>query len=597
MRLSSTPLLVRRRLIPAAVGFAIFACLGLVATDDTWAQPWFFVGLALVVSTTFLEPYFGNARAAIGNAAAGVGACAGAEPGGIQELWIALVIFLCVVALSGMIAASTGANPVNAVARQFAARFGRASVIGGAILFLIVLTEAERGSQGIELLTAASAIVVASVSFDWAALASRLTRRQETATALAAIGPGMLLVAAASRVFRAGESVEVDAGRSGTASGHIVSRMPHADGLRYGIALSEEWTAVSSGFPQDLTLRKSQTSRELVGAAGAGSTERVVEFEALRTLTVGDPLVMGSSEQTLLYQVSGLQLAEVAWAGSQALLPRATAHLVGCPDATGIRSLTHLPRPHEPIFRGVDLTGTLDTPFYPIGKIKGTGIPVGLRVDVDRRGHIAILGMSGMGKTAVAQRICSTLGLDHVVVALDTTGEYRSRLGFPDWAEDDFDTVGHFVYQPAGDPPTKAANFIESCMTAGASEYQAGDKPKARVVLLEEAHTFLPEWNVALRAQQDRVAFSTRMIMQARKFGLTFVIVSQRTAVVAKSALSQCENYIILKTLDQTGLEYLESLVGSEMRDAIPSLERYEAMCVGPAFNSDAPVIISLDPP
>jgi len=218
-------------------------------------------------------------------------------------------------------------------------------------------------------------------------------------------------------------------------------------------------------------------------------------------------------------------------------------------------------------------------------------------VDADRRGHIAILGMSGMGKTAVAQRICSTLGSDHVVVALDTTGEYRSHLSFPDWSDSDFDSVGHFVYEPKGDPPDKAAVFIERCMSAGAAEYQSGDRPTPRVVLLEEAHTFLPEWNVALRAQQERVAFSTRMIMQARKFGLTFVIVSQRTAVVAKSALSQCENYIIFKTLDQTGLEYLESLVGSEMREAIPSLERYEAMCVGPAFNSDAPVIISLDPP
>ena len=34
------------------------------------------------------------------------------------------------------------------------------------------------------------------------------------------------------------------------------------------------------------------------------------------------------------------------------------------------------------------------------------------------------------------------------------------------------------------------------------------------------------------RPSRTTVAFRTRMIMQARKFGLTFVIVSQRTAVV-----------------------------------------------------------------
>lgn len=134
-------------------------------------------------------------------------------------------------------------------------------------------------------------------------------------------------------------------------------------------------------------------------------------------------------------------------------------------------------------------------------------------------------------------------------------------------------------------------------MKAGAAEYAAGETPTRRFLVLEEAHSFLPEWNFALRNQQESVAYSARMIMQARKFGLTFMVVSQRTAVVSKSALSQCENYIILKTLDHTGLEYLESLVGPQMRQAIPSLERFEAMCVGPAFNADSPVIVTLSSP
>jgi hypothetical protein len=588
-------LLVRRRLVAVSIGFAAFTVLGVLATADTWAQPWFFVGLGVAVSATFLEPYFGTPRAAIANASAGIGACVGADPGAIEGLWIALAAFFGVVTLAGIIAA-VGRVPAIP-ARQFAARFGRANVVGAAVLSLIVLTEADAGRSGFELLAVAAAILVASVYFDWAAVWSQLRRPHEAATALAAVGPGMLLVAAASRVFREGDNVEVDAGSAGATDGYVVARMPHAEGLRYGIALSDEWTAVSRGFPQEMTLRKREGGGDLVGAIGAGTTERVVEFDAFSYLTVGDPLVMQASGRRLLYQVARLRLGEASWAGSRSLLPHASAQLVGWPEGTWIRSLTHLPRPHEPIIRAGNLTGTLPEGFTPIGKVKGTGIPLGLRVDADRRGHIAILGMSGMGKTAVAHRVCSALGSNHVVVALDTTGEYESRLAFPEWGENDFSTIGHFVYQPAGDPPAKAATFIEQCMKAGAAEYQAGETPSRRVVLLEEAHTFLPEWNVALRAQQERVAFSTRMIMQARKFGVTFMIVSQRTAVVSKSALSQCENYIILKTLDQTGLEYLESLVGPEMRNAIPSLERYEAMCVGPAFNSDAPVIISLDPP
>jgi DNA helicase HerA-like ATPase len=270
---------------------------------------------------------------------------------------------------------------------------------------------------------------------------------------------------------------------------------------------------------------------------------------------------------------------------------------VGSPTAGYIRSTTYLPGAHDPVHQASELAGTLGAEYFEIGQIKGTAIPIGLRTDDKRRGHIAILGMSGMGKTAVSQRVCAALGVDHVVVALDTTGEYQSRLAFPSWPQEDFDTTGHFVYQPGGDPPANARQLIEKFMTAGSNEYLANTEPARRMITLEEAHTFLPEWNFGLHSHKEQVANSTRMIMQARKFGLTFMLVSQRTAVVSKSALSQCENYIILKTLDHTGLEYLESLVGSEMRDAIPTLGRFEAMCVGPAFNAEEPVIISLCPP
>jgi DNA helicase HerA-like ATPase len=130
----------------------------------------------------------------------------------------------------------------------------------------------------------------------------------------------------------------------------------------------------------------------------------------------------------------------------------------------------------------------------------------------------------------------------------------------------------------------------------GVAEYNAGIT-KHRVLLLEEAHTFIPEFGFRDRNDETWVSTSGRCIMQSRKFGLRFVIISQRSAVVTKSALSQCENYIAFKTIDDTSLNYLESVVGSEVRRIITGLARYEAVYVGPAFNSEAPVIINADPP
>jgi DNA helicase HerA-like ATPase len=86
-------------------------------------------------------------------------------------------------------------------------------------------------------------------------------------------------------------------------------------------------------------------------------------------------------------------------------------------------------------------------------------------------------------------------------------------------------------------------------------------------------------------------------MMQARKYDLSFVIVCQRTAAISKSALSQCESYVVFKTVDETALAYLEGMAGPTTRKVLPLLGRYEALCFGPAFNSENPIIVSLDKP
>jgi len=153
------------------------------------------------------------------------------------------------------------------------------------------------------------------------------------------------------------------------------------------------------------------------------------------------------------------------------------------------------------------------------------------------------------------------------------------------------------VYEPVGDPTLRATELVNQLMQHAAQEFQANHQPRPRNVLFEEAHSFIPEWNFVTLNQRDNVNDTTRMIMQARKYGLRFIIVSQRTAVVSKSGLSQCDNYIVCRTIDHTGLEYIESLSGTAFRDTLSNLRKYEALCMGPAFNSDQPVSIELDPP
>jgi hypothetical protein len=580
----------------AVLGLVAFALLGRVFRRDVFAEGWFYVGLGMAVSAVFIEPFFASAQDAIVNGAGGLAAFVALPHKPVLLLWWSFFALAVALVATGAFAVIAPEGRAKFAMFRLASRFGRAVVVGTSLLLLVALRAAAAGVHDFQYFVIGSALLVASVAVDWLRLIRRVAGRIETATVVAAIGPRMLLVAGPSHDLSPGEVVELGSGDATTLAS-VVARLPHGTGLRYQLALQGEWTSVCDGFPSEIVMAGRGDDDALVGAVGHGTTARRLEFEPFRPIDIGQPLALTSRGRTALYQVVGLELTNSDWAGSRAVTPRATARLVGWPDDCQIRGGAYLPPPHDLIRTADGMEGGLNTGFHEVGCVKSTAIKIGLRIDDERRGHIAILGMSGMGKTAAAQRLASALGRQLPVIALDTTGEYRSRSGVPAWTPDDFDTAGFFVYEPAGDPPTKAAQFITQCMTAGSTEYRAGKTPLGRVVVLEEAHVFVPEWNFGQRGQQDQVSASSRMIMQARKFGLTFIIVSQRTAVVTKSALSQCENYIVLKTIDQTSLEYLETMVGREYIEAIAELKQHEALCVGPSFNCEEPAIVTLTPP
>lgn len=84
-------------------------------------------------------------------------------------------------------------------------------------------------------------------------------------------------------------------------------------------------------------------------------------------------------------------------------------------------------------------------------------------------------------------------------------------------------------------------------------------------------------------------------MMQVRKYGLTIALIAQRTAVVGKSSLSQCENLIAFKNVDQTGLDYLEAVLGEGARLLLPSLDHAQALVFGPAVSTEAPAALQIE--
>ncbi len=142
-------------------------------------------------------------------------------------------------------------------------------------------------------------------------------------------------------------------------------------------------------------------------------------------------------------------------------------------------------------------------------------------------------------------------------------------------------------------PHKEALKILKDLEAIGRAEYATGTTQR-RVLILEEAHQFVPEpalLGFGAPGREESIEFGLRM-MQVRKYGISIVLISQRTAVVAKSALSQCENIVAFKSVDQTGLEYLEAIGGVGTRAFLPRLRQGEALVMGTAISAQTSVAL-----
>ena len=213
-------------------------------------------------------------------------------------------------------------------------------------------------------------------------------------------------------------------------------------------------------------------------------------------------------------------------------------------------------------------------------------------------GHVVVLGMTKMGKTTFAERLARKISKTRCVTLLDLTGEYVGKRGFARFNKTiDMNTPGISVFEPKqGEVPAdRALEFLEWLLQKAIPEYQAGE-PFPRTIIIDEAHQFIPEpaglgFNAPGRDSSFKIGL---LLMQIRKYGISVILISQRTAVVAKSALSQCENVIAFRSVDQTGLDYLEAITGGDVRLMLPKLKQGEALVFGPAISAELPVAVKV---
>jgi len=124
-----------------------------------------------------------------------------------------------------------------------------------------------------------------------------------------------------------------------------------------------------------------------------------------------------------------------------------------------------------------------------------------------------------------------------------------------------------------------------------------GETDEARFLLVfEEAHSLIPEWNSTANPGDQTASNGTaKVILQGRKYGLGSFVVTQRTANISKSILNQCNTIFALRVFDDTGKQFLENYIGSDYANVLPTLEERHCIAVGKALKLKQPIILRLN--
>ncbi|MCM2282308.1 MAG: DUF87 domain-containing protein, partial [Bdellovibrionaceae bacterium] len=242
-----------------------------------------------------------------------------------------------------------------------------------------------------------------------------------------------------------------------------------------------------------------------------------------------------------------------------------------------------------------------------IGHIPNSNFPVNISLSDLTLYHSAILGVTGSGKSFLAYHLIESLADMGVrVLCLDGTGDYKRHLKnavqikLPSHVGPFLDSATHKIgiieFHDDRTHPIDATKTITETAYNWCKKNRRDDEiknPSPKVLIVfEEAHTLIPEWNFADRDKQNVVNQISQRVLQARKYGLGFMVITQRTANVTKSVLNQCNTIFSFQAYDETGFDFLKNYMGDQYVRALPNLKQRHGILVGKASLSDRPLIV-----
>ncbi len=392
----------------------------------------------------------------------------------------------------------------------------------------------------------------------------------------------------------------------------------------------------------------------LIGFIVEDSNIGAIKFEVSPMLELEEGLLTFCRQhrQTIFYQILDVHTAEESFEQNPRGKHIVKATQLGIYDPVkGFVKYGWVPAINAPVFRSLEAI-TLDVRSeedeFEIGKIPGSNLGVRASFYDILEYHASILGVTGTGKTEFALEVITKgLSLNAKIFCVDFTGEYKARLsdynpqilGLEQQQAEDLDSKLFAIETGTyGAPAEKkalkefvdeiqepVAKQVDEFLSAEGAALGVFELPKitnskatlratelylsnimewarkhrrARKILivLEEAHTIIPEtaWSGFDNDTQWVVSKISQIALQGRKYGVGLLIVTQRTALVSKSILSQCNTNFTFTLVDKTSLDYLSNIYSQEHARAVPNLRSLEMIAYGKAIKSDKPILAKI---
>ncbi len=409
----------------------------------------------------------------------------------------------------------------------------------------------------------------------------------------------------------------------------------------------EEKTA---GFIEGLSGTKGAA---LIGFTVENSTISTLSFEVAASsgLAEGNVVFARIAGEEVFYQILDAETSEESFDRN----PRGT-HIVRAAQLgrysadRGFTKYPWLPAMNTPLFAARDREFSaprISDREFEIGKVPSTDIGVIASIDDLVEYHAAILGVTGTGKTELALDIVREAVQRGVkVFCVDFTGDYRRRFAdldpvFPaptpeqgsdleaklfaaetgeygakkekavlkeatdtlraqtDEQVDAFlrdDGKNLAIFELAEIANTKATLRLTELYLSSIMNWARQNRRARQIMLvLEEAHTIVPETFGAGFDYDTQWVVSRigQIALQGRKYGVGLLVITQRTALVSKTILSQCNTFLTHSLIDQTSLNFLDSVYSSQHTRLIPNLGRFEFLAFGKALRAERPVLLS----